>query len=165
MVEIFSDRVEITNAGKPLIDTLRFIDHHPKSRNEILARFMRRINICEERGSGIDKVVFETEINQLPAPDFHDDESFFKATLFSYKSLRQMDKREKTWACYLHCCLKYVSKEFMTNQTLRERFNVSDKNYSTISRIIGETIEKGLIKDFDSENKSKKYKKYIPFWA
>lgn len=57
MVEIFSNRIEITNSGKPLIDTLRFIDHSPESRNEMLAGYMRRLKICEERGSGIDKVV------------------------------------------------------------------------------------------------------------
>ena len=34
MVEIFSDRIEITNPGQPLIDTLRFIDEPPRSRNE-----------------------------------------------------------------------------------------------------------------------------------
>jgi predicted HTH transcriptional regulator len=36
MVEIFDDRIEIANPGKPLIDTLRFIDHSPKSSNEKL---------------------------------------------------------------------------------------------------------------------------------
>ncbi len=55
MIEIFPDRVEITNPGTPLIDTLRFIDEPPRSRNEALASIMRRLNICEERGSGIDK--------------------------------------------------------------------------------------------------------------
>ena len=32
MIEIFSNRVEISNPGKPLIDTIRFIDEPPKSR-------------------------------------------------------------------------------------------------------------------------------------
>jgi ATP-dependent DNA helicase RecG len=41
-----------------------------KSRNEALASLMRRFRICEERGSGIDKVVFEVELFQLPAPLF-----------------------------------------------------------------------------------------------
>lgn len=40
MIEIFDGRIEITNPGKPLIDTLRFIDHNPVSRNEKLASFM-----------------------------------------------------------------------------------------------------------------------------
>ena len=55
MVEIFANRIEITNPGKPLIDTLRFIDHPPQSRNEQLASFLRRLDLCEERGSGVDR--------------------------------------------------------------------------------------------------------------
>lgn len=37
MVEIFDDRIEITNPGQPLVDTQRFVDTPPKSRNETLA--------------------------------------------------------------------------------------------------------------------------------
>jgi hypothetical protein len=39
-------------------------------RNESLASFMRRIGVCEERGSGFDKVVSLTERYQLPAPRY-----------------------------------------------------------------------------------------------
>ena len=39
----------------------RFLDSQPRSRNEALASLMRRFDICEERGSGIDKVVAEVE--------------------------------------------------------------------------------------------------------
>ncbi|MCP4976587.1 MAG: transcriptional regulator, partial [Maribacter sp.] len=46
MIEIFSDRIEITNPGKPLVETNRFLDTPPKSRNEALASFMRRIGVC-----------------------------------------------------------------------------------------------------------------------
>jgi len=59
MVEIFEDRIEITNPGVPLVATERFLDSPPRSRNEALASLLRRIGICEERGSGIDKVVFQ----------------------------------------------------------------------------------------------------------
>ena len=41
LIEIYNDRIEVTNSGKPLIDTKRFIDHTPKSRNEKLANIMR----------------------------------------------------------------------------------------------------------------------------
>ena len=165
MIEIFIDRIEITNPGAPLIETLRFIDHNPVSRNEKIASFMRRINICEERGTGIDKVIIESELYQLPAPKFHGDKEFTRVFLYAQKTLRQMDKQEKVRACYQHCSLKYVLNEFMTNQTLRKRFNIAEKNYSTGSRIIKETIDSGLIKEFDPENKARRYSKYIPFWA
>ncbi|MDB3936419.1 hypothetical protein N9383_06865 [Granulosicoccus sp.] len=36
--------------------------------NEALAALMRRFGICEERGSGIDKVVMQVELLQLAAP-------------------------------------------------------------------------------------------------
>lgn len=165
MVEIFDNRIEITNPGKPLIDPLRFVDHSPQSRNETLARFMRRLNICEERGSGIDKVVFECELHQLPAPSFIVGENYTRVILYSPKPLREMDKEDKIRACYQHACLKYVSGEIMTNQSLRERLGVEDHNYSTVSRIIADTKDAELIKDFDPRNKSKTYSKYLPFWA
>jgi hypothetical protein len=53
----------------------------------------------------------------------------------------------------------------MTNQSLRSRFNIEDKNYPIISRIIDDAKSEKLIKDYDAENKSRKYAKYIPFWA
>lgn len=164
-VEIFEDRIEITNPGKPLIEPLRFIDHPPQSRNEKIAHFMRRATICEERGSGIDKVVYWAEVFQLPAPDFIQENNFLKAVMYSHKTLQQMDKNDKIRAAYQHCCLKYVSNERMTNQSLRERFKVAPQNYSTVSRIIADAIQGKLIKEYDPTNKSRKYAKYVPIWA
>ena len=166
MIEIFSDRIEVTNPGQPLIDTLRLLDSPPQSRNEKLAGIMRRFKICEERGSGIDKVVFQSEFFQLPAPDFRKNEKHFTAILYSHKPLSKMNKDDKVRACYLHCCLKYVAgKEKMNNTTLRERFQIKEENYPIASGIISDTIEVGLIKPFDPNNKSKRYMSYIPFWA
>lgn len=165
MIEIFDNRIEIANPGKPLIDPLRFVDHSPQSRNEVLARFMRRLNICEERGSGIDKVIFECEYNQLPAPDIIVGDNYTRIILYGHMRFREMDKKDKIRACYLHACLKYVSGVHMTNQSLRERFGIEERNYSIASRIISETIQAGFIKDYDEESKSKKYAKYVPFWV
>jgi ATP-dependent DNA helicase RecG len=165
MIEIFSDRIEITNPGRPLISTIRFIDYPPRSRNEILASFMRRINICEERGSGIDKVVFQAELYQLPAPAFDAGDDYLKVILYSPKLLSEMDREDRIRACYQHSCLKYVSNERMSNQTLRQRFKILDQNYPIAWRIIAETIKAGLIKPSDPESTSKKYATYIPFWA
>ena len=159
MIEIFDNRVEFTNPGKPLIDTKRFIDHSPESRNEILAGLMRRMNFCEERGSGIDKVIHEIELYQLPAPEFLSGDNFTRVILYSPKSLRQMSKPDKIRACYQHACLKYVSGEYMTNQSFRERLNIKKKNYPIVSRLIREAIVKGVIVEYE------KSKMYVPYWA
>jgi predicted HTH transcriptional regulator len=164
-VEVFDNRIEITNPGKPLIDPLRFVDHSPESRNEVLARFMRRVNICEERGSGIDKVIFECEYNQLPAPEIIVGDNFTRIILYGPRAFNEMDKQDKIRACYLHACLKYVSGEFMTNQSLRARFGIEEHNYSIASRIIADTKESGLIRDYDPTNRSRTYAKYLPVWA
>ena len=165
MIEIFSDRIEISNPGQPLISVLRLIDHSPQSRNEKLAALMRRMKICEERGSGIDKVVNSVELYQLPAPDFIVQENAFRTILYAHKEFRDMEKKDKVRACYQHCCLKYVANELMTNKSLRERFNISEKNYSMVSKVITDTIEDDLIKVYDPENKSNRMAKDIPIWA
>ena len=72
MVEIYARRVEISNPGEPIVPVERFIDGY-QSRNERLADFMRRFGICEEKSSGIDKVIQAAEVYQLPAPDFRSD--------------------------------------------------------------------------------------------
>ena len=165
LVEIFSDRIEITNPGRPLIKPERFLDEPPQSRNEKLAQLMRRLNICEERGSGIDKVIFSAEKYQLPAPEFLVTERHTKAILFAPKKLSDMDKKDKIRACYQHAALCFVSNKQMTNSSLRERFGIESRNSSIASRIINDTIEADLIKVFNPENKAHRYNKYIPFWA
>ena len=55
-IEVFDDRLEISNPGDPIVPVERFIDGY-QSRNERLATMMRRFGICEEKSSGIDKVV------------------------------------------------------------------------------------------------------------
>ena len=164
MVEVFDDRIEITNPGVPIVDPLRFLDTPPKSRNETLASLMRRFGICEERGSGIDKVVLQVELSQLPAPLFEAPDGFTRTVLFSHKSLTEMDKDDRVRACYLHACLKYVMRDFLTNASLRERFGVKEKNKASVSRYIREAIQAGLIKPFD-EDAARKSMKYVPSWA
>lgn len=164
MIEIFRTRIEITNPGKPLIDTLRFIDHSPVSRNEQLASMMRRMNFCEERGSGIDRAIEQCEIYQLPAPDFQKEDDFTRVTMFAPKTMRQMNREDKIRACYQHCCLQYIVGEKMTNETLRKRLNIAQENYSIASRIIADTINENLIRLEDS-SRSRKYAQYIPIWG
>jgi predicted HTH transcriptional regulator len=164
MVEIFDDRIEITNPGEPLVDTQRFVDTPPRSRNETLASLMRRFRICEERGSGIDKVVFQVELFQLPAPLFESPEGFTRTVLFAHKALSAMDKGDRVRACYLHACLRFVTRQDMTNTSLRVRFGVEEQNRSTVSRLIREAVEAGAIVPADP-GAAPKLMRYLPFWA
>lgn len=164
MVEVFEDRVEVANPGVPLGDIDRLLDQAPRSRNEALAAFMRRIGVCEERGSGVDKVVAQTEFYQLPPPRWETSGEAARAVLFAHKDFRDMDSDDRVHACYLHACLKHVMREEMTNTSLRERFGIDEKNSATASRIIGKALEAGVIKPFDP-GQGKRNAKYVPFWA
>jgi len=164
MIEIYSDRIEFSNAGIPLVTPERFIDAY-LSRNEKLADIMRRMGFCEEKGSGLDKVILYNELFQLPPINVIAAERRTRVTMFSYKKLNDLDKSEKIRACYQHACLKYVSNEKMTNQSLRDRFKINAHNYPIASRIIRDAIEAKMIKEDDPNNKSRKYASYVPFWA
>ncbi len=154
----------LTNPGKPLVDTDRFLDNPPRSRNEALASFLRRVGVCEERGSGIDKVVLQTELYQLPAPVFETSGENTRAILFSHRELSKMDKDDRVRACYLHACLRYVERDFMTNSTLRKRFGIEQRNSATASRLIKEALSAGMVRPYD-EHAAKRDMKYVPFWA
>jgi len=164
MVEIFDNYMEITNPGIPLVETERFLDSPPRSRNESLASFMRRIGVCEERGTGVDKVVFQTEVYQLPAPVFEVTGDHTRAVLFAHRPLKKMDKEDRIRACYLHACLRHVNRDYMTNASLRDRFAIDSRNSAVASRIIRDTVDAGLIRIFDP-GANRKYFKYVPWWA
>ena len=76
-----------------------------------------------------------------------------------------MDKPDRIRATYQHCCLRYVMNERMTNQSLRVQFRLSEKKAESVSRAIRDTIEAGMIKLADPEQKSLCYRHYLPFWA
>lgn len=164
MIEIYSDRIEISNPGLPLINADRFIDEYI-SRNDKLADLMRRMGFCEEKGSGLDKVIYLNEIYQLPGINVIIGEKRTRVTLYSYLSLNELDKKDKIRATYQHACLKYVSNEKMTNQSLRERFKIDSKNSAIASRIIRDAVEEGVIKEEDPDSKSRKFAGYLPYWA
>lgn len=135
------------------------------SRNEKIANLMRRMGICEEKGSGIDKVIQSVEVYQLPPPDFRMSEKRTIAIMFAPQDFEKMDRGDRIRACYQHCCLRYVMNEKMTNQSLRERFKLPEKKSETVSRIIRDTLNTNKIKLSDKKAASIRYRSYLPYWA
>ncbi|MBI4025154.1 MAG: MloB, partial [Verrucomicrobia bacterium] len=164
MIEIYTDRVEISNPGEPLVPVDRFIDGY-QSRNERLADLMRRFAICEEKGSGVDKVIQAIERHQLPAPDFRAGFKRFSVVLLAPRGFEVMDRNDRVRACYQHCCLKWVMSKRMTNQSLRERFHQPESKTVIISQIIAAAIEAKVVKPDETVGGSRKYARYLPFWA
>lgn len=165
LIELFKDRLEITNPGEPLVSPDRFLDSPPRSRNEALASLMRRMRLCEEQGTGIDKVLASAELHQLPPPDFQNVvvPSAVRATLFAPRRFADMTQEERVRACYQHAALKFVSGgERMTNSSLRERFGIAERNASQASAVIRLALEDGQIRPADPEHPRAGY---VPHWA
>ena len=165
MVEIFTDRVVMTNPGSPLNDVNRFIDLPPHSRNEDMAQSLLQLNICERRGSGVDRAIEALEEALMPPPKFSKGEFYTRVFIYGAQKLSAMSKQDKIRACYQHCCLLYEDNKETTNQSIRERFEIDKKNYSIASRIISDTVAAGLVKAATPDNESRKLASYVPYYA
>lgn len=165
MVELFKDRIEFSNAGSPLVSIDRIVDTVPISRNENLAGFMHKCGICEERGSGFDKIVYAMSQRAMLAPKIENQSDMFtKVTLYLKVPFDLISKEDRIRTCYMQACFAYVNGESISNNSLRTVFDISDKDKYKVSRIIKDTLEANLIKAVD-ESTAPRYMKYIPFWA
>ena len=76
-----------------------------------------------------------------------------------------MDREDRVRACYQHAALKWVMSERMTNQSLRERFNLPESKAAITSQIIAATVETGLIKSNEKVDGLRKFARHLHFWA
>ena len=166
MVEIYDDRIEVTNPGTLLPGKKpdRLIGTTPESRNEKLASSFRRFRICEERGTGFQKIVSAIELFGLPPLVMVPQENAFRITLSAPRKFTDMSLPERIEACYQHAALQYLSSHALTNTTLRERFKLNDKYRNQVSNVISDAVDAGRIKRKDAGG-GKKFAEYLPYWA
>ncbi len=164
IIELFSNRIEITNPGEPLVDVMRIIDNPPRSRNERLASLMRRMGMCEELGRGWDRMVIKCEEDKLPAPRINIYEGATNVSLFSYISFSNITMTDKLWSTYLHACVRYIEGQALTNSSLRKRFGLKDTAAGSISRLIKEAMKRNLLKQVDPDT-APKHMRYVPIWG
>ena len=166
MVDVYSDRIAITNPGILLPGKRpdRLIGATPESRNEKLAFSFRRFRICEERGTGFQKVVQAIELFGMPPLRITPEANTFSVTLSAPRKFADMATPERIEACYQHAVLQYLSSQTLTNTTLRERFKLHDKQRNAITNLIGEAVTAGRIRRKDTSS-GNKFAEYIPYWA
>lgn len=162
LVEMFNDRIEVTNPGVPLIIPERFLDFPPRSRNEALAALMRRMRYCEEQGTGIDKVIQAVESHHLPAPDFRTEGDAVRIVLYGPRKFADMTPEERIRACYQHAAFLHVNGKRMKNASLRERLGIDLRNAAQASSVISQTLKADLIRSADPAHPRAGY---LPYWA
>jgi ATP-dependent DNA helicase RecG len=161
-IELFSDRIEISNPGAPLVKADRMIDLPPRSRNEALASLMRRMGICEEQGSGLDKVLEQVELFQLPPPLFRAEENSTQVVLYGPRGFAAMSPEERVRACYFHAVLRFLGGDKMKNASLCTRLGIAPKNAAQATAVINKTLEAKLIRVSDPDHPRAGY---VPHWA
>ena len=166
MIEVFADRIEFTNPGGLLPSKRldRLIGTTPESRNEVLASAFRLYRICEERGTGFQKVVAAVELFGLPPVAFAALDGAFRVTLYAPRKFADMGKTERVEACYQHAVLRFLSGKALTNTSLRERLKLNEKQRNTVTNLIGDAVESGRVKRKDPDA-GNKFAEYLPYWA
>lgn len=162
-VEIYDDRVEVTNPGRPLLDVDRFIDEN-QSRNERFADALRQLGVCDERGHGMDSVVSHIETFQLPPYRCRLGSRHTTVVLSRYKGLRDLTPEDRVQAVYQHCCLRFVTNQNTNNESIRARFNIEKQNAATASRLLGEAVAANKIRAAEP-GAATKLMRYVPYWA
>lgn len=163
VVEVYENRIEIINPGNSLIPEDRMLDER-RSRNEKLARAMRDFGLCEERGGGLDKTLIAIEKVHLPAPEFVSSENSMRVILPGPRVFSEMSKSEKVRACFYHCIVRWLNRDFMSNASLRERFSLPPDEYQAVSAVIAEAIKLKRIAPAEP-GQGHRTAKYIPYWA
>ena len=163
-IEIFTDKMKITNPGSPLIDTKRFIDAPAKSRNEKLAKLLRECGLCEERGSGVGRACRAIESKFQASPLFENIEDSTVVTLFQTSNYLAMSNEDRIRACYQHAQLQYLEGNPISNSTLRRRLGLNKNQSASATGVINDTIKTKLIKPVDS-NQGNKNSRYVPYYA
>lgn len=161
-IGLFEDRLEITNPGEPLISPDRMIDLPPRSRNPMIGSFMRRIGLCEEQGSGLDKTISAVEELHLPPPKFQASANSMHVILYGPRPFADMTPSERVQAAYQHAVIRWLEGEKLRNASLCDRLGVERRNAAQITGVIKEALNQGLLKPADPAHPRAGY---YPSWV
>jgi ATP-dependent DNA helicase RecG len=163
-VELYENRLEVTNPGRPVMDVKEFV-RMSNPRNVDLSAKMREMNMCENRGSGIQRLLSENEIHRRADPEFQVVSSLTKARITGKQNFTSLTLEERLWAVFMHTSFRYESGGYMTNATFRERYGLGKAKTALVTNAINTAIEAKMIRQYDETSQSRRYAKYVPFWA
>lgn len=162
-IDLFSDRIEVSNPGNPLVGPHRMLDRPPRTRNNEMVSLMRRMDMCEDDGLGMDKVFDECEKYKLPAPRLIASSDGMKVIVHGPYAFAELSGQERVNTCYWHCVLMHeVKRQAMTVSSLRERFGGdAEVSMEQIRSVIEDTVAQDLITQVSENGDDSEYK---PNW-
>ncbi|MBR0488409.1 putative DNA binding domain-containing protein [Candidatus Saccharibacteria bacterium] len=151
-VDIFSDRIEITNPGNSLVPIAELDSAPSTSRNPILMNYMKEYGITDQKGRGIRTIYSALNERDLIAPKFYDNGRSFKVILFS-ESLFSAEDREYIEALNLPLnhreerAIAYARHhpEGISNSTYRELNNMQAvRDDKKANKELGNLVDRGI---------------------
>lgn len=163
-IDVFNDRIEIKNPGGSLVSPIRMVDQPPQTRNNALVSLMRRMGMCEDEGSGMDKVFAKFEECSLPAPQLLASQHSMGVTARGPCNFGQMANDERINTCYWHCVLKYeIDRDVMHMSSLYKRFCVeSSADKRKVNTVVQNALRLKLIRQAVAGDRKSGY---MPNWA
>ena len=140
-IEIYEDRIEVTNPGglygRLSMDQLGMV--RSDIRNPYIASILETMEVTENRYSGIPIIYDEMKKANLLPPKFEDDRGVFKVTLYNAKI---KEAKENITDKIIEICKKPRTKDFLAKE-----FGFDEKHPAYfINSYIKPLIEKGILK-------------------
>lgn len=158
-VEMYNDRLEITNSGgiygRMPVEKLGF--ESPETRNSVLTNILEVLGYSENRYSGIPVIRNEMAKRGLPAPEFIDTHREFKAILRSTVPENQekpLSTMPEDWTSLLEFCRQPRSRKEIAE------YMGKTQNY-VMQQVINPLIEKKVLKMTLPEKPKSRYQKFV----
>ncbi len=162
VVEIYTDRIEVTNPGNSLIEVDRIIDER-RSRNESLGSAMRTLASAKSAEVASIKPS-STSKNAFCLRRIRGIREFHASCYLWPEEVRATFKADKIWSCFCHCVVRWIRHDYMSNTTLRGRFSLAKDEYQAVSDVIANARQAGRIVPAEPDQ-GKRNAKYVPYWA
>lgn len=150
-VAVYDDRIEITSPGMLYggLTLEEAVSGRSKIRNRIIADIFSRMEIIEEWGTGIRRILHRAKEYGLPEPEFMEIGDTFRVNLF-----KKADKKADKIFLRQRLILDYIEENgFITNKEAREILGLAD---STTKRFLKYMVETNLLLE-KGQRKSRKY--------
>lgn len=136
----YKDYYEFKNPGSLRISKEDFFrGEHSKPRNSIINDIFKHINLCEQAGSGIPKILSAVKKEKFKYPEIQDKDMSFSLKFWNVSNITNYDKASEEGKIILQYLLK---EKKITNKEAREKFNYSKKK---VILLFDELIREGYI--------------------
>ena len=157
-VAVYDDRIEVTSPGMLYggLTLEEAVSGRSKIRNRIIADIFSRMEIIEEWGTGIRRILHRAKEYGLPEPEFMEIGDTFRVNLFKKADKKPIKTGKKADKIFLRqrLILDYIEENsFITNKEAREILGLAD---STTKRFLKYMVETNLLLE-KGQRKSRKY--------